>query len=277
MSRSILIFYRRLYKKLTQLQLAQGFGSTMAHHSVQFTGDRFADTGYWSPSTSIANFCEEDYAITKYIAEFINSISNFAYIYFALRHTGWNLRCLDQMSGSLLMVGLCSLLYHVTLRQGAQYSDDVSMLFLAGALLQRLFCSARAPSGTRVITVAIYAAIGTMSAIYMSSGSLLVHVSMFAAMLLLIGLRTLYLINAAHPASMQEKMGYIRKFGGVCAYLVVAFFLWNIDFKYCHELRRLRTMAGLPWAWVLELHGWWHILTAVGAAKHMDLVRELCP
>ncbi|KAH8903792.1 alkaline phytoceramidase [Coniochaeta sp. PMI_546] len=248
----------------------------MAHHVRHFTGDAYADAGVWSPSSSTANFCEEDYATTRYIAEFANAISNFAYVYFALRHTGWRLGHMDQLSVSLFMVGVCSFLFHATLRQSTQFSDDVSMLFLTGALLQRLYCAGQPPSRARGITIAIYASVGTMSAIYIRSGNLLVHMSMFAAMLLLIGLRTMYLINR-QAASGHEKTKHIRKFGSVCAYLAVAFLLWNVDFEWCHELRSLRASIGLPWAWLLELHAWWHVLTAVGAALHMDLVRELCP
>lgn len=147
------------------------------------------------------------------------------------------------------------------------------MLFLAGALLQRLHSAGQPPPRARAITAATYASVGAMSAVYMSSGNLLVHLSMFVAMLLLIGLRTVYLINR----QAQEKARYIRKFGGVCGFLALAFLLWNIDFEWCRELRSLRNKVGLPWAWLLELHAWWHVLTAVGAALHMELVRELCP
>jgi dihydroceramidase len=75
------------------------------HDTLHFSGDAHADSGFWSPSTSVAkyvpafsscpamssvrvsallntflsSFCDEDYAITKYIAEFINALSNLAY------------------------------------------------------------------------------------------------------------------------------------------------------------------------------------------------------
>jgi dihydroceramidase len=58
--------------------------------------------------------------------------------------------------------------------------------------------------------------------------------------------------------------------------LVVAFILWNIDLEMCSELRSLRKQVGLPWAWLLELHGWWHILTAVAAFEFMELARDIC-
>lgn len=153
------------------------------------------------------------------------------------------------------------------------------MLFLAAALLQRLCCGGgqHQPPGARaarVVTVAIYATVGGMSAAYMSTGNLLVHLSMFVAMLLLIGLRTVYLVNRQVP---REKAGYLWRFGTVCACLALAFLVWNIDLEWCFELRRLRNAVGLPWALLLELHGWWHVLTALGATLHIDLVRDLCP
>jgi dihydroceramidase len=59
------------------------------------------------------------------------------------------------------------------------------------------------------------------------------------------------------------------------AYLALAFLVWNIDLEMCQELRKVREALGLPWAWLLELHGWWHILTAAGAAVYMELIRDL--
>jgi dihydroceramidase len=177
------------------------------------------------------------------------------------------------MSSSLFLVGACSFLYHATLRQTLQFSDDISMLFLAGTILQRLYCAKQPQLRVLLTTVAIFAGISAMSVYYMRSGNLLMHTSMFAGMLTLIWPRTLYLIS---QRSVEEKSKHWRKFKYAVGSLVVAFLLWNVDLEMCKQLRDLRNTIGLPWAWVLELHGWWHILTAVGAAVYMDLVRDLC-
>ena len=34
------------------------------------------------------------------------------------------------------------------------------------------------------------------------------------------------------------------------------FGLWVVDNRLCAPLRVAREAIGLPWAWVLELHGW---------------------
>ncbi|KAJ5823278.1 Ceramidase [Penicillium robsamsonii] len=43
------------------------------------------------------------------------------------------------------------------------------------------------------------------------------------------------------------------------------FFIWNLDNVFCSEIRRMRRSVGLPWGILLEGHGWWHIMTGIGA------------
>ena len=43
------------------------------------------------------------------------------------------------------------------------------------------------------------------------------------------------------------------------------FAIWGLDNVYCSTLRRWRHEIGLPWGVLLEGHGWWHLMTGVGA------------
>ncbi|KAH8671014.1 ceramidase-domain-containing protein [Xylariales sp. PMI_506] len=184
----------------------------MGHHNRRFVGDVHANSGFWGTPTSMANFCEEDYAVTRYAAEFINTISNLAYVYYALRFlyyagTGssnkqgaappW--RCFDSLAFALILVGVTSAAYHATLRQGPQFSDDLSMLLLAGCLLQRLYTEGQTPAAASLVTV--------------------------AAMVHLIWPRTLYIIyygkGGARPAPEKAKLA--RRFWKAVALLVGAF------------------------------------------------------
>lgn len=182
---------------------------------------------------------------------------------------------MDLMSKSLLLVGVCSFLFHATLRQTLQFSDDLSMLFLCAALLQRLYCSRQSASSAVKTTTLIYTTLAIMSGLYIRSGDVRVHFYMFSAMLYAIWPRTLYLIYWADRPT-KEKSRLLGKFGRAVVYLVVGFVIWNIDLEMCQQLRSLREYVGLPWAWLFEFHGWWHVLTAVGAAIYMELVRDIC-
>ena len=88
---------------------------------------------YWGPPTASSNFCEEDYVITTYVAEFINTLTNLTYIIYCL-HGLHNLHLRHRLTWSaalphlgLLGVGVCSAAFHITLREYPQLADDLSM------------------------------------------------------------------------------------------------------------------------------------------------------
>jgi dihydroceramidase len=51
--------------------------------------------------------------------------------------------------------------------------------------------------------------------------------------------------------------------------------LWQLDFIFCSELTAWKRAIGMPWGFLLEFHGWWHVLTAVGAYVFMVMVDSL--
>jgi len=53
------------------------------------------------------------------------------------------------------------------------------------------------------------------------------------------------------------------------------YFLWQLDFIFCPQLTSWKRSVGMPWSFVFELHGWWHIFTAVGAYLFMAMVDSL--
>lgn len=56
------------------------------------------------------------------------------------------------------------------------------------------------------------------------------------------------------------------------AWFLTGFFIWNMDNIYCHNLKAARNFLLLPWAIVLEGHGWWHLFTGLG--KHIIVVHN---
>ncbi|CAK7264332.1 hypothetical protein SEPCBS119000_000938 [Sporothrix epigloea] len=257
----------------------------MGHHNRHFSGDRYAHGGVWGTPTSTANFCEEDYAVTLYIAEFVNTWTNLAYIYFAIRYPGsraagkppsWTHP--DVFSLSLWVLGILSFTFHATLKHATQYGDELAMLVLGGALMHGSY-------GPRSWTAGLvsWSLVAAASALYLMTGQILHQVWAFQAMLLVVGVRTAYLIVGDRRTPQgalvlqQPKRVYLVRFARSLAALGLAYFLWFVDLEGCGELRRYRAAIGLPWAWVLELHGWWHVLTALGASLFIRLLRDLDP
>ncbi|KAK4184536.1 putative alkaline ceramidase family protein [Podospora australis] len=266
----------------------------MGHHNRHYGGDRHALHGAWSPPTSSANFCEEDYAISIYLAEFINSLTNLVYVYYALQamYRPRNLtpgskettqtRSLfspktDFMSISLLILGICSFAFHASMRQTMQFADELAMLGLAWALLQGvLTVRTRWSTWDRVTNFGMVVAFPAFSAFYIHTGKIIYHATVFTLILALIIARGYYFFYIRKPGFPPAKVRDWRIRGRkILVVLIVGYVLWQCDLEFCAQLRRWRGQMGLPWAWVLELHGWWHVFTAFSAAKFMDIVREL--
>lgn len=153
------------------------------------------------------------------------------------------------------------------------------MLVLGACLLQKLYTQAQPRTVAMLITAVVILGTCTMAVVYVRSGEILIHLVTFSIMVHLIWPRTLFLIYrsyAGESACEAIRRSRVLQFWRAAAVLVGAFVVWNIDLERCLELRALREKLGLPWAWILELHGWWHVLTAVGAAEYVYLVRDLC-
>jgi dihydroceramidase len=180
------------------------------------------------------------------------------------------------MSISLLILGLCSFLFHATLRQTMQFADELAMLGLAWSLLQGILTVRNTSVYSPYINIGLAIAFPLFSVFYVWTGKIIYHVSAFAGVVVLIVVRGHYLFHWLDPPFAEGKRREWRSRGrNALAMLLLGYALWNIDLEYCAELRRLRQRVGMPWAWLLELHGWWHILTAVSASWFMDIVREL--
>ncbi|KAH8673796.1 ceramidase [Xylariales sp. PMI_506] len=254
----------------------------MGHHNLHFSGDPHALSGAWSPPTSAANFCEEDYAVTRYLAEFVNALTNLAYVYFALRYMygpgsrGLLSPKLDSMSASLLVLGIASFLFHASLRQTLQFADELSMIGLCWSFLQGTLTVRQPQTRAQLITAVMSIVLCLLSAFYVWTANILFHVIAFTSMLVLVAIRSQYLFHRASPPfSDSKRHDWSRRTWASIFICLFGYLLWNIDLEFCTQMRELRSQIGLPWAWLLEFHGWWHVLTAVGASHFMDVVREM--
>ncbi|KAG6292318.1 hypothetical protein E4U46_000295 [Claviceps purpurea] len=252
----------------------------MGHHNIRFDGDPLA--GAWSPSNSRANFCEQDYALTVYLAEAVNALSNIAYVYYALRFMyGPGSRGLlsprwDAMSLSLIVLGIGSFLFHATLRQTLEFADEFSMLGMTWSMLQASVPIRTSPVTYRAVSTGLAICYVSFTAFYLSSPKIIYHVIAFVISLLVLIARSQYVCRWVQPVfAPAQRLDWIARIWKAMGLGVLAYVIWNIDLEYCAQLRALRQMVGLPWAWLFELHGWWHILTAMAAGEAMDLVREM--
>ena len=77
--------------------------------------------GFWGRPTSSIDWCEDNYAFTPYIAEFWNTLSNFAFVVLAMYGLRNSIRqgfgtCFNLQYLSIMVIGVGSALFHGTLR-----------------------------------------------------------------------------------------------------------------------------------------------------------------
>jgi dihydroceramidase len=97
-------------------------------------------TGYWSPSTATLDWCENNYEVTKYVAEFWNTLSNLAMIVPPLYSYVCSIKHRNPVElrfvmayFTVLLVGIGSWAFHMTLRYEMQLFDELPMMW--GSLL----------------------------------------------------------------------------------------------------------------------------------------------
>eukprot|EP01095_Lingulamoeba_sp_RSL-Kostka_P011055 TRINITY_DN4117_c0_g1_i2.p1 TRINITY_DN4117_c0_g1~~TRINITY_DN4117_c0_g1_i2.p1 ORF type:complete len:158 (+),score=21.80 TRINITY_DN4117_c0_g1_i2:111-584(+) len=88
--------------------------------------------GVFGEPTTLVDWCEKNYAVTYYIAEFYNTISNIPFIVIGLfgfmvtKEFEWRYRLAHL---SISVIGLGSLMFHATLLYTCQLGDEIPMLY----------------------------------------------------------------------------------------------------------------------------------------------------
>lgn len=201
-------------------------------------------------------------------------------VYYALRYTrktrpgaSWYEK-LDFMAYSLIAVGITSIAFHGTLRHTNQYLDEISMFLLAGALLYPIWSANQSRAVSALVASILIAGIGGASVVYVRSGDILIHTWTFIILLTFVWPRALYLIQGMGRPEEEVRI-HMQKFWRGAGGMILGYALWNVDLELCWQLRDAREKIGLPLGFLLELHGWWHFLTALGASYYIRLVRDL--
>ncbi|KAJ5247616.1 alkaline phytoceramidase [Penicillium chermesinum] len=238
---------------------------------------------FWGPPTSKANFCETDYAVSKYIAEFVNSLTNVVYIIYGI----YGLRRLRQKANKhgdplrvlpywgLIAVGLCSFAFHLSLKYHTQMMDDLSMHFATTPVLHRVLTANSNRRDSIVIAMLLGSMLLFLITFHVITDELVLHSVSFVGAVTAIGVHTIRLVNSRtlpDSAARRQIWGMVR-FGA--AIFNLGYWLWLVDQWACGFLTKAREAIGLPWAFALELHGWWHICTGIGAYIFIAVVDHL--
>eukprot|EP01147_Barroeca_monosierra_P000328 gene328-3696_t len=206
--------------------------------------------GYWGQPTSSIDWCEENYAVTYYIAEFYNTISSLVIAGFGLygvfhwRKLRHELRFIILWL-TIIAVGIGSALFHGTLLFSMQMMDELPMVY---AMLVWIYIwmenETLLPRNKYLpIYLVLYGLFWTFVHSYLGFVTLFqVH---FAVLVI-----TGYVFVIRYAIKTRDYRVKVFTFLYITPF-VVAFFLWSIERIFCHHLR------------TFQLHAWWHALSGL--------------
>lgn len=227
-------------------------------------------TGVWSPRSASIDWCEENYVLTPYIAEFWNTISNISMIVTPI-YGLYNCYILGLEKRYFvsyllfLLVGIGSTLFHMTLLYPMQLLDELPMIYCSAAFIYTLIVVKKGPGVQdwwAMFGLILYCLAFTI--IYSVHTNPLVHEFMYGVLVFVLLFQAMYLIYT-------EKNETSLKLGIVGTILYAsAFLLWNIDNHFCPNLKKFRSSVSYEVGVLSELHAWWHLL--VGYATYVHIV-----
>lgn len=228
------------------------------------------NTGYWSPSTSSIDWCERNYVVTQYIAEFWNCISSFSMcilgviLFIRGLYNKIETRFLLSSLG-LALVGLGSAYFHGTLTHLGQMADELPMVYsmiIWWVILFRM--NEFKQMKNKILFIDISVVFGIFYGLlwtYVHSLQTFVLIFQAHMSLMVLGgiIKLIYLYRQSHHHVYRLKYVLIV----YVSLLVSAFVCWIMDQQLCYRLNNISSFNP-------QLHAWWHVLGA--AHCHLGIV-----
>ncbi|KAI1309991.1 Alkaline ceramidase 3 [Mortierella claussenii] len=235
----------------------------------------FDQLGYWSPNTASVDWCESNYVVSYYVAEFWNTLSNAAC--FAAAALGYYCfpgpmeRRFKLLFLTFGFVGLGSVLFHGTLRHKMQLLDELPMLYSATIILFILVETKHGAQG-RWFPLLLTAWIATTTFIFSTATGQLQFYT-FQSTYTVLQFCMIYFLRVLHVQQQEQRQqrqlrrsvtnSSLQVTALARRALVLAIFavsIWLIDLRLCEFVNGVSPQSVLRWN--PQLHAWWHVFSA---------------
>jgi dihydroceramidase len=243
----------------------------MEAHRFEPPGHDFP--GYWNVTSSI-DWCERNYVVSYYVAEFWNTISAAIFVICGLLDFQHALRMRAELrfkmySLSVVMVGIGTATFHGSLTFVGQLGDELPMVWMMMILWYiMIVMETKDPKAILPVMLALYSflfsvvhSVGAFHRVFQ------VHFAVLILVTLGIGLKHL-LKFGNHKNDQLWPLGWYY-----VALWIAALGFWLSDQFMCQSMHSLRIGSlGLPNP---QGHAFWHLLTGLSTHVGMVFVRVL--
>ncbi|TPX32844.1 hypothetical protein SmJEL517_g04120 [Synchytrium microbalum] len=215
--------------------------------------------GYHGVVTSTVDWCEENYIVSFYVAEYWNAISNMVFFVFVAIGLYSCRACKSEWRFvtaylSLGIVGAGSTLFHGTLLYEFQLADELPMVYGMAAFV---YCTLQMwpperHSAILAISITLFCAVITVW--YLTTRNFLVFAVAFFAELMIAAIAPIFYIRRLANTHLKEatRLGWL--FATSIGAFAFAFALWIVDNTQCSVLRDWRAEVGYPLRVFSEFH-----------------------
>lgn len=239
--------------------------------SIRYGSNYQATTGFWGDVTGTIDWCEPNYVVTRFIAEFWNSLSNLAFIVPPLV-VAWHLRKQVELPFTLSLVfmaltGIGSFAFHATLTTAGQLWDELGMVW-SGLFVLYILVKILRPKDPHWRYGILFICYGLfVTSIYLFTWQWVLFqvaygVIHFSCVITAWQLRNYFYCDT-------------RLYWATIINSTIAFTLWNIDNQLCDSLERIRDYLlhhtppalKIPAACATpftQFHALWHIFAGYG-------------
>jgi dihydroceramidase len=223
--------------------------------------------------------------LTYYSAEIINTLTNLLFLYLSYkglkscRINGHDTVFSVAYFGYFL-VGIGSFMFHTTLKYPWQLVDELNMIYTTCLMMYASLSYSRPTMYQAMLGVFLTLFCGFITLYYHYLQDPTFHQNVYAALTVFIVFRSLWTMEVTLRPSLRKtrekdrlendrdsailkQMWQFVAFG--LSVFLGGFAIWGLDNVYCSSLRRWRRQIGMPWGFFLEGHGWWHLMTGLGA------------
>ena len=224
------------------------------------------EIGYWGTPSSTINWCETNYEVSYYIAEFWNTITNLGMIIPPIyglincRQLGIEPRYSYSFI-LLLLVGIGSWMFHMTLRFDMQLLDEIPMMWCGSYIVYCLYKSrcSKSTNRTKIVSTLLWSNCLLGTILYLFNKNPIFFQTIFG-LIVTFGIILSFHYNYNHYTSLGMKLSI-----AAVIFTLVGFLCWNIDNLYCDQVTSLRNEVLKPrkslkfLSPLTQLHGWWHL------------------
>ncbi|XP_074658291.1 alkaline ceramidase 3-like isoform X2 [Tubulanus polymorphus] len=159
---------------------------------------------------------------------------------------------------TMLLVGIGSWMFHMTLRYSSQLADEIPMLVLVSIFIYAMATTSSSRKEVNlVVLLGLLLSVSASAIVYMIIREPLIFQITFGVLAMLLIVMGRILFNQKHMQNIDKTLFY-KAF----ILMLVAFCLWIIDTAACSKLRTLRTHIFPAVRPITQLHTCWHILSS---------------